>query len=798
MMKARQYDRFLFRHRPRTNLWSIQESNFITEELIKYAAHGDEKLEDAIRSIKADLSDAKEYGSILDVKPVDFGALIKSIEETSEAEKIGIGLGTDALEELLPLVKQAKVMAQKYDAVITNPPYMGSSNMDAALSEYVKKNYPDTKSDMSTVFMEKCLRFCSKDGFIAMLNIPVWMFLSSYEKLRKSLIEKDLFINMLHLGRGVFGSDFGTTSFVIENTSVQKYIGNYKRLFPRQGAVDTIEQKEMWFLDGFGNYIADQGDFTGIPGAPVAYWVSSKLLSIIRENRNLDSYASPRQGLITGDNNRFLRLWFEVSAIKTGFYSNKNYKWMPINKGGEFRRWYGNQEHVINWENEGAEILNYKDEYGKLRSRPQNLSYNFQESLSWSLVTSGGFSVRYYPNSFMFNVAGIACFPQKFLLYILGLLNTKITSCITQILNPTINMNAGDVAKVPVVISCPHELIICKYVSEAIDISKSDWDSFETSWDFQTHPFLAFKTDGFAEHAFDAWQTHAAEQFAQLKANEEELNRIFIDIYGLQDELSPEEEDKDVTVRRADLARDVRSFVSYGVGCILGRYSLATPGLAYAGGAWNASKYSTFMPDADNCVPITDEEYFSDDIVTRFAAFVSAAFGAETLEANLDFIARALGSKGATPRAALRNYFLNDFFKDHCKIYQKRPIYWLFDSGKENSFKALFYLHRYNADTVGNMRVEYLHPLQEKYERRLEMEKQAAEKSPSARDKAIAKAAAEKLTRQIKEIKAYDQKISHLAAARISLDLDDGVKANYEKLQTAKDAQNLEILAKIK
>ena len=366
-----------------------------------------------------------------------------------------------------------------------------------------------------------------------------------------------------------------------------------------------------------------------------------------------------------------------------------------------------------------------------------------------------------------------------------------------EILSPTMDYNAGAVSKIPTIINRAYIETINELTNTNIELVKIDWDSFENSWDFIHHPIIA---NGLQERVYDSftvWEAACEERFKQLKENEEELNRIFIDIYCLQDELTPEVEDKDVSIRKADIPRDIRSFLSYAVGCMFGRYSLDVDGLVYAGGEWDASKYRTFIPYKDNILPITDVEYFEDDIVILFCSFVKKTFGAETLEENLDFIAKALGNKGNSSREIIRNYFLKDFFKDHCKIYQKRPIYWLFDSGKADGFKALIYLHRYNADTIGNIRIDYLHRIQRVYESEISRMQETMENSKDAREVAAATKRKEKLVKQLKETKDYDEKIAHLALARIDIDLDDGVVVNYEKVQTGTDGKKLEVLASI-
>ena len=461
---------------------------------------------------------------------------------------------------------------------------------------------------------------------------------------------------------------------------------------------------------------------------------------------------------------------------------------------GEYRKWYGNYEYVVNWENDGFEIKNYTDEKGKLKSRPQNIEYYFRPSISWSFISSSYFGVRYSPKKAIFDVAGSSVFPdEKNMMYLTGLLCSKLSTEFMVVQNPTLNFQVGNVANIPVIVSEKDK--IEPLVEKNIDIAKYDWDAFETSWDFKKHPLLSY-TSNIISSAWASWTKECNDQFEVSKNNEEELNRIFIDIYGLQDELTPEVEDKDVTVRKADLQRDIKSLISYAVGGMFGRYSLDRDGLVYAGGEWDNSKYDTFIPDEDNCIPITDEEYFEDDIVGLFCAWLKKVYGEDTLEENLDFIANALGNKGKTSREVIRNYFLTDFIKDHIKTYQKRPIYWLFDSGKQNGFKALVYMHRWNADTIGNVRVEYLHRIQRVYEKEITRMQEIIDNSHDNKEISNATKRKEKLQKQIKETKDYDAKIAHLALSRIDIDLDDGVKVNYEKVQTA-DGKKIQILAKI-
>lgn len=403
--------------------------------------------------------------------------------------------------------------------------------------------------------------------------------------------------------------------------------------------------------------------------------------------------------------------------------------------------------------------------------------------------------MRYTPVGSIFESKGSKCFIKndEFFYYILALLNSNVAQETLLFLAPTLDYHEGPVSKIPVIIDERFKNRVDNYSEDCITLSHADWDSFETSWDFTRHPLVRGAST--VAEAFAAWEKECEERFNQLKANEEELNRIFIDIYGLQDELTPEVEDRDVTVRKADLGRDVRSLLSYAVGCLFGRYSLDAEGLAYAGGEWDASRYSTFLPDADGILPITDEDYLDDDIVGLLCAWLKAVYGPDTLEENLDFIAGALGNRGATSREVIRNYFLKDFFADHCKMYQKRPIYWLFDSGKQNGFKALIYLHRCTPDTVGNVRIDYLHRMQRVYESEIERMQDMIDHSKNPREVAASAKRKEKLQKQLKECREYDGKISHLALSRIELDLDDGVKVNYRRIQTASDGKFYEVLA---
>ena len=811
MMKGCHYDsRFLRRHL-NPHVYAIQESNGINRNQLKFFGNGlsDFERNEArlqLEGLLDTLTNAKEYGSILHIENYNWDLLRSCADAAGEDAQMSMdsfGLA-DTVARLKQLIGIGEALGQKYDVVVTNPPYMGGSGMNARLSDYVKKHYPDSKSDLFAVFIERCAQMDKRGGYQAMITQHAWMFLSSFEKLRAKLQLIDT-VNMAHLGARGFdeigGEVVQTTSFVMRSSHTKGYKGTYCRLIDG----DSEKAKAQMFVSGENRYVAEQDNFSKIPGEPIVYWIGNHVRECYKYPP-ISSIAKPCKGIDTGSNDRFLRLWYEIEVhklslpssipLKTNVYATK--KWFPYNKGGAFRRWYGNNDYVLNWADNGGEIRNFKG------SNLRNKEYYFIPGLTWSTIATGKSSFRQFSFGFLFDNGGSCLFARKNLSYILALLNSTVATKLLTI-QPTINCQPGTIGNIPIKI-CAEEKV--EYIANScVSISQSDWDSFETSWDYKTHPLVELRLSGAyawgdnpptmrIESAYKAWKTLCEGRFQKLKANEEELNRIFIDIYGLQDELTPEVEDKDVTVRRADLARDIRSLISYAVGCIFGRYSLDKPGLAYAGGDWNPDQYHTFLPDADNVIPITDEEYFPDDLTGRFVEFVKTVYGADTLEENLKFIANALGTKGTSPRAVIRNYFLNGFYADHVKIYQKRPIYWLYDSGKQNGFKALIYMHRYNADTSGLVRADYLYKMEQVYESEIARMDDAIAHGAS-REVAQATKRKEKLVKQLKECKDYDDRLGHIALAQIAIDLDDGVKLNFEKVQTGADGKKQAILAKI-
>ena len=788
MMKARQYDRRFFSRGIQPHVYAIVESNHVDEFAVDYFCNGDAKLKEAMDIIISELHDAKEYGSILTVTPQDWSVLYDRFAEITEDINMSREM---ALRELLPLVQVAEALAQKYDAVVTNPPYMADSGMSPRLLNYVKDNFKNYRNDLYSCFMKKTTDMLKANRFTGLMTSYTWMFLTAFSKMRIEMLSENSVVTLVQPEYHAFFKEafVPICTFVLTNRCMN-YAGEYIQLAKFTGA----EEQEKRTLDAIMNSSCDykftvkQSLYYQIPDMPIAYWLKPSTAELFINGSLLSKYADLRQGLITGDNDRFLRFWSECDARKISTLNDRSKKWFFYHKGGEYRKWYGNMTLVVNWENAGFEIVNFRDNKGKQRSRPQNIRYYLQEGFTWTALTVADFNVRYMPEGGIFDAKGSSgfCNEKNNLKYIIGLCNSKVSMEFLSFLAPTMDYSAGAVGKVPTIICEEKKDEISDIVTTNIEISKSDWDSYEISWDFQHHPLLR-KVPAIAE-AFEQWKAECDDRFSQLKSNEEELNRIFIDIYGLQDELTPEVEDKDVTVRKADLGRDIRSFISYAVGCMFGRYSLDESGLAYAGGEWDSNKYVSYPADKDNIIPICDDEYFDDDIVGRFVEFVKTVYGEESLDENLKFIADALGGKGQ-PKDVIRNYFLNDFYKDHCKTYQKRPIYWLFDSGKKNGFKALIYMHRYQPDTIARIRTDYVHEQQARYRTAIaDLEQRISNASTGERVKLKKKLTT--LQAQDTEIRSYEEKIHHLADQMISIDLDDGVKKNYAIFQ--------DVLAKIK
>lgn len=842
MMKGRGYNRRFLRGRdgkPEPKVYAIVESNEINRNHLQFFGTHLSEMERnlAVMQIEGLLDtfkDAREYGSILNVDACDWGVLERFVDDLGTTGQISFeSVGSEETQEQLrKLVRVARNLGQKYDVVVTNPPYMVPSSGGNKLNEYIKKEYPNSKADMFSVFIECCNRHIQENGLQAMITQHSWMFLSSFEKLRELIFHSDI-INMVHLGAHGFeeigGEVVQTTAFCLRKSSVNKYKATYCRL--TQG--ESQDKKEMLFLKADNRFYLNKEILQEIPGYPFAYWLSENEFAAFLFDKLFDVGVT-RRGLQTGNKEKFIRYWFELKSNELQFPQGNgdDYKWVIMNNGGNARKWYGEIINAVLWENNGEKIK----ATGKAIIPSEELY--FKECITWNRISVGNLSVKYQESGIIQGDMSpfFISYDGNILKYIMALMNSVVSASMIHAINPTITMPVGDIAKLPVKLSNEWKEKIDEIVQNNIWISKDDWDSFEISWDFQYHPLIC-KVPNVSE-AFDVWKKKCCTRFDHLKASEEELNRIFIDIYELQDELTPEVEDKDITIRKADLFRDIRSFVSYAVGCMFGRYSLDEEGLILAGQKFESHFYAvttptcgtgvtgaiglnaptgeyyyktedgikkcSFSPDGDNCIPITDEEYFSDDIVTRFVEFVKVVYGADTLEENLAFIANALGNKGTTSREVIRNYFLKDFYADHLKVYQKRPIYWLFDSGKQNGFKALIYMHRYDADTVGRVRTDYLHRAQKYVETAMQSAQYTIDNATSASEKSKATKAVTKYTKQLAEMKIYDEAIAHIANKRIEIDLDDGVKVNYEKFQGVEVAQEgkkalkVDLLAKLK
>lgn len=797
MMKAMQYDKRFLKRGIQPHFYEIKESNHVDLFTVDYFANGNGKLKHDIQSIINDTRDAKEYGSIIQINPVDFDALFARFDEIRNDISLS---QIDALDTLLPLVREAKMLSDKYAVVATNPPYL--NKLDSALKTYVNDNYKDYSSDVFSVFIYRNFGFCKQNGYSGFMTPNVWMFISSYKKLREFIINSKSMTVCAQLAKGAFFKEatVDITIFVLQNAFGKA--GTYIRLEKFKGDMDVQNKKLLEAINGNNSYTYERklSDFTRIEGMPFAYWISDRFAYVFETAKPLSKVAPPKQGLATADNNRFLRLWYELPNSSIGYGMNSceeakksGFKWFPYNKGGAFRRWYGNRDYVVNWWDDGYEIRNFKDDKGKVRSRPQNTAYYFKPSITWSDLTSASFSGRYCEGGFIFDIKGSSGFPSKEdHLYLLGLLNSKISQECISVLNPTISTQVGDMSRIPVFIDNGKKEAISELVRECVAISKNDWDSFETSWDFRRHPLVGnFKT---VRAAFSSWSELCENRFKSLLRNEEKINELFIEIYGVENEITPEVNTENITVHIADLKREIISLISYAVGCMFGRYSLDADGLAYTGAVWDATKYRKFIPDKDAIIPITDDEYFADDIVGRFVEFVKTVYGEETLEENLQFIADALNERGLTSREVIRNYFLNDFYNDHCSTYSvtgsgKRPIYWLFDSGKKNGFKCLVYMHRYHPDTIARIRMDYVHEQQARYRTAISGLERQLGSAPTSERVRLNKQLT-KLKDQAEETRLYEEKIHHLADQMISIDLDDGVKHNYAIFQ--------DVLAKIK
>ncbi|WP_180087503.1 MULTISPECIES: BREX-1 system adenine-specific DNA-methyltransferase PglX [unclassified Acinetobacter] len=785
LMKAREDDRRLFSNPPKLNIIALQDSQSERLQAFSQDLASTGIAQADLKELLNLFEHASTFGSLIQI-PEAFAKKLPELEtKLNTASESGDIFAQQSAQELLPLVQQAKLLVKQYDAVIANPPYMGGKGMNTALKDFSKKKFPDSKSDLFAMFIERGFAWCKDSGFNSMVTMQSWMFLSSYEAMREKLLQNRSIFALIQIGYNSFPEINSKVAqaccFTILKTKIKSFKGTYVNLNNAPQAAD----KDKVFLRRTSQIIFDrvQEDFKKIPGSPVAYWVSEKVREIFVNNPSISEVADARQGLATADNNRFLRFWQEVDIQKVGFgmenreqaqFSAK--KWFPYNKGGEFRKWYGNQEYLINWENDGKELFDFIP-----KSVIRNPSYYFKPSVGWSFVSSSYFGVRYYPKGFIFDVGGSSLFPQKENIFsnLAGFLCSHIAPDLMKVLNPTLNFQVGNVELLPYI-----NVKDSDFGKNCIGIAKTDWDSYETSWDFTENPIIRTGQPNL-EQAFNTWQQQNADAVAEMKRLEEENNKLFIDAYGLQDELTPDVPDEQITLTRADREKDSQRLVSYALGCMMGRYSLDEPGLIYAHAGnqdFDASRYQKFPADADGIIPLTEMHWFEDDATRRIQEFLTAVWGKDTLDANMLWLAESLDKKASeTAEDTIRRYLASKFYKDHMQTYKKRPIYWLFSSGKQGAFQALVYLHRYNESTLARMRTEYVMPLISKMTAMVNSLQSEIENSDSAAEIKRKEKELQNLHKQQAELSSFEEKLRHYADQRISLDLDDGVKVNYGK-----------------
>jgi type II restriction/modification system DNA methylase subunit YeeA len=795
LMKAREKTNVACIKDIKINVIAVQESNGLDiDDIVKLITKdGQEATE--LRQVLSLFKDAKQFGSILRPSSINYKKYLERLNNPYEVtlENYHILPQLDLVAELL---NQAMLLADKYDVTVTNPPYLGLRGLHQSISHYIKREYPYSKYDLFAVFMERAWHFTKEKGYYSLLNQQSWMFLSSYEKLREQLLQNSTIMSMLHLGAHTFedisGEVVQSTAFINRRVPIFDYNSTFYRLVDYK----TTHLKEKAFLENKNKYVCKQKVYSSIPELPIVYWLTDSLRSIFLKGTPLKQIAEPRQGLATADNERFHRLWYEVNFSTIGFGFDREAaeastrKWFPLNKGGTFKKWYGSNEYIVNWQSDGKEIKEdklHKLSLGKClpsNSKPKNVSYYFRKGITWSLISSKKFGVRCYPKGMIFDVGSHAFFCEEEDYYFFAsFLNSIVASTLLHILNPTINYSSGIIAKLPVLLKERNEHIE-QLTKENIDLAKADWDSVETSWDFSKHPFLLFKHKQLLSEAFEAWKINKEAVLLKTKENEEKLNQIFIEIYGLENELSPNVRSEDVTIQQADRIRDSKSFLSYFIGCVLGRYSLDVAGLAYAGGEWDWNKYTSFMPNKHGIQLLNGECDFEVELVVKLRQFLTAAFGDYTAEDNMIWLAESLGlRKDETAEERLRRYFFDEFFLDHVRLYKKRPIYWLIESGKQKALRMLVYLHRVQRETIENVRFDYLRKIQKKYACELQsITSEIDNKKVTAAEHHKLDKKWELIQGKIQELDTFDKILLDNNKRLGQLSLDDGVKMNYHKL----------------
>ena len=811
MMKASYYNKNLVLGKYKVNLCSVQESNNIenVDEVALFFSNGNERLLEEFTYLITVFYDGKEYGSILNLRKVDFKSLYNRIEELrnySPTTKEENNYLKEIFSKLLPLINQANIMSHHYDVVVTNPPYLSNSRMNKKLAMYVNREYNIAKNDLAVVFIQKAVGVLSKeDALIAMITTVSWMYLKSFEKFRKYLLHSFQLNSIVDFGTELFEGKIGHLPVVTWVN--RKHLPFQKLCGVRLSEYNYSKRKEKHnqFFNKENYHYTDQYDFAKIPGEPVAYWLGDSFMKAFEQGRTLGELTVCRNGMKTGNNERFLRLWWEVNLSKANFTAenvNDAYEsgatYFPYNKGGEYRKWYGNNDYLINWYKNGETVMGKAKLDGR-HTQDYNQELKFMPLATWSLITVKP-AFRYKQNA-LSDIAGMSFYTsQDKLLYYLGFCNSVIATEMIKLLAPTMNCQVGDIARLPILHSLSKEQEVNDLVTENINLAKEDFDSFENSWDFTTHPFIKYKTStGKLLDAYLQWEKVANSRFNKVKENEEKLNEIFLDIYNVKDGFKSEVEEKDVTIYKAEKVRDVKSFLSYVVGCVLGRYNLDDLGSVYTGEVWDIDKYKTFTPVIDNCVVITDNEDYEEDIIYYLKKFLVTVFGENSLEENLTFISSSLNEKGKTPTEKIRNYFFNTFYKEHLSNYTvgvsgKRPIYWMLSSGKKKGFKALIYMHRWYYGTLSGVRSHQLYDMINYYKNAIENldSNFVDEDDPSYK---VMMKYRDTLLSRYDEVQNFEKKLSKLEG--VDIDTDDGIKFNHKKVQTTVDGEVINILEKI-
>ena len=808
MMKGRADDRRLFERNVKLNVMALVDSTgFDAGRLAQHVKLADYGLQlSDLTELKRLFEHATTFGSLIQV-PEGLAAKLASLKRLSEVTGRDLFV-SDALKRLGLLVRQAEILAAQYDVVVANPPYMGSKGMNALVKKFAKDHFPDAKSDLFACFIERGYTLAKDAGHNAMVTMQSWMFLSSFEKMRERMLRDKTIGTMAHMANGVMGIAFGTAATVLRNFPVSGYVADYSHT-----SVDDLSNQrvpsEFPVRNNRLKRVA-QDEFKKLPGSPVAYWVSEATIKLFTRTK-VGEIAHTRLGMATADNNVFLRQWSEANSTDIGLRfsertdaAESGLKWFPYQKGGVFRKWYGNLEFVVDWQSDGLRIQTFKEEgTGRVRSHNYNLDFIFKAGVTWNALSSSLTSARISRYALFDNSgSSLFCKEPSNEYKVLAFLNSRVVIECIKLISPTLNYQPGDIAKLPGFFGFASASNISKNVEALISVSRTDWNAYECSWDFQSFPILTASSDATPtlESSYNAWITQNRKTIAEIQSLEEENNRLFIAAYSLTDELTPDVPIEQITLtvnpayryggklteegRWTRFRQDtMKELVSYAIGCMMGRYSLDAPGLIYAhsgGTGFDAIRYTTFPADSDGIVPLTDSEWFDDDACHRLIEFMSSAWDASGLEENLAFLADNLSPRNnESSRETLRRYLCDSFFKDHQQTYKKRPIYWLFSSGKQKAFQCLVYLHRYNEGTLARVRTEYVIPLQGMMASRVRrLKEDIAAAASTAHRKRLEKERAT-LVKQQSELREFDEKLRHYADQRISLDLDDGVKVNY-------------------